>query len=147
LGASYRTDNTDDGPGGGFLNDPNVVLDPSNFDYHGVDKPAINYNWSRKGQVDQYSTYATTRLHLRDDLKLILGSRLDWYEYEQNTISGEYTFGADYKATREYTPYAGLIYDINDTYSVYTSWTKIFQPPGQRELLRQPAAASHGHQP
>ncbi|WP_262386292.1 TonB-dependent receptor [Pseudomonas sp. WS 5021] len=128
LGASYRTDNTDDGPGGGFLNDPNVVLDPSNFDYHGVDKPTINYNWSRKGQVDQYSTYATTRLHLRDDLKLILGSRLDWYEYEQNTISGEYTFGADYKATREYTPYAGLIYDINDTYSVYTSWTKIFQP-------------------
>lgn len=128
LGGSYRNDKTDDGPGGGFLNDPNIVLDPSNFDYHGVEKPAINYNWSRKGKVDQYSTYATVRFHLRDDLKLILGSRLDWYEYEQNTISGDYTFGADYKATREYTPYAGLIYDINDTYSVYTSWTRIFQP-------------------
>lgn len=128
LGGSYRNDKTDDGPGGGFLNDPNIVLDPSNFDYHGVEKPAINYNWSRKGKVDQYSTYATVRFHLRDDLKLILGSRLDWYEYEQNTISGDYSFGADYKATREYTPYAGLIYDINDTYSVYTSWTRIFQP-------------------
>lgn len=128
LGGSYRNDKTDDGPGGGFLNDPNIVLDPSNFDYHGVEKPAINYNWSRKGKVDQYSTYATVRFHLRDDLKLILGSRLDWYEYEQNTVSGDYTFGADYKATREYTPYAGLIYDINDTYSVYTSWTRIFQP-------------------
>lgn len=134
LGASYRNDNTDDGPGGGFLNDPGIVLDPSNFNYHGIAKPEINYNWSRKGKVDQSSTYATVRFNLRDDLKLILGSRLDWYEYEQNTISGIYQFGAEYKATREYTPYAGLIYDLNDTYSVYASWTRIFQPQENRDF-------------
>jgi len=128
LGGSYRNDKTDDGPGGGFLNDPNIVLAPSNFDYHGVEKPAINYNWSRKGKVDQSSTYAALRFNLRDDLKLILGSRLDWYEYQQNTAVGIYSFGADYKATREVTPYAGIIFDLNDTYSVYASWTRIFQP-------------------
>lgn len=135
LGASYRNDKTDDGPGGGFLVDPLIVLDPSRFDYHGIAKPTIDYNWSRKGTVDQSSTYATARFNLRDDLKLILGSRLDWYEYEQSTTSGEYQFGADYKATREYTPYAGLIYDLNDTYSVYASWTRIFQPQENRDYF------------
>lgn len=134
LGASYRTDKTDDGPGGGFLNDPLIVLDPANFNYHGIGKPAIDYNWSRTGKVDQTSTYATVRFNLRDDLKLILGSRLDWYEYEQSTVSGPYQFGAEYKATREYTPYAGLIYDLNDTYSVYASWTRIFQPQENRNF-------------
>lgn len=133
LGASYRTDKTDDGPGGGFLNDPNIVLDPAHFNYHGIAKPAIDYNWSRTGLVDQSSTYATARFNLRDDLKLILGSRLDWYEYEQGTISGPYQFGAEYKATREYTPYAGLIYDLDDTYSVYASWTRVFQPQENRD--------------
>lgn len=134
LGASYRNDKTDDGPGGGFLVDPNIVVDPAHFNYHGVAKPTINYNWSRTGKVEQSSTYATVRLNLREDLKLILGSRLDWYEYEQSTVSGPYQFGADYKATREYTPYAGLIYDINDTYSLYTSWTRIFQPQENRDF-------------
>ncbi|MBG8560645.1 TonB-dependent siderophore receptor [Pseudomonas qingdaonensis] len=128
VGASYRRDDTDDGPGGGPDASFNYVVDPNNFHYKDVPRPAIDYNWSRKGKVDQSSAYTAVRFNLRDDLKLILGSRLDWYEYQQHTEVGAYAFGADYKATREVTPYAGLIYDLNDTYSVYTSWTRIFKP-------------------
>ena len=128
IGASYRREDTNDGPGGGPDDDYNYVVDPLNFHYQDVPKPQITYDWSRKGKVDQSSTYAAFRFNLRDDLKLILGSRLDWYEYQQNTAVGIYSFGADYKATREVTPYAGIIFDLNDTYSVYASWTRIFQP-------------------
>ncbi len=32
------------------------------------------------------------------------------------------------------TPYAGLIYDIDDTWSAYASYTSIFQPSGQRDV-------------
>lgn len=39
----------------------------------------------------------------------------------------------DYKATREYTPYAGVIYDLDDTYSLYTSWTQIFKPQSSQD--------------
>ncbi|MFW2308217.1 TonB-dependent receptor domain-containing protein, partial [Aliarcobacter butzleri] len=28
----------------------------------------------------------------------------------------------------EVTPYVGLIYDLDDNHSIYTSWTQIFQP-------------------
>lgn len=128
VGASYRREDTNDGPGGGPDESYSYVVNPLDFNYRYVAKPAITYNWSRKGKVDQSSAYAAFRFNLRDDLKLILGSRLDWYEYEQNTVAGIYAFGANYKATREVTPYAGLIYDLDDTYSVYASWTQIFQP-------------------
>lgn len=128
VGASYRREDTNDGPGGGPDENFNYLVDPLNFDYKAVPKPQIVYNWSRKGLVDQTSTYAALRFNLRDDLKLILGSRLDWYEHDIKTVSGTYAFGEPYKATRELTPYAGVIYDLNDTYSVYASWTRIFQP-------------------
>lgn len=128
VGASYRRDDTNDGPGGGPDESFSYVVDPTDFHYKDVAKPTIDYNWSRKGKVDQSSAYTAVRLSLRDDLKLILGSRLDWYEYQQQTEVGAFAFGADYKATREVTPYAGLIYDLDDTYSVYTSWTRIFKP-------------------
>ncbi|MEB6589490.1 TonB-dependent receptor [Pseudomonas asiatica] len=127
VGASWRRDETDDGPGGPGIGS-DVIIDPQHFDPKAYPKPAIDNNWSRGGHEEQSSTYATVRFNLRDDLRLILGTRLDWYEYAQLTHSGEYSFGDDYKATREFTPYAGVIYDLNDTYSVYASWTRIFKP-------------------
>ena len=127
VGASWRRDETNDGPGGPGIGS-DVIIDPQHFDPKAYPKPAIDNNWSRDGHEEQSSTYATVRLNLRDDLRLILGARLDWYDYAQLTHSGEYSFGDDYKATRELTPYAGVIYDLNDTYSVYASWTRIFKP-------------------
>ncbi|MDG9929101.1 MULTISPECIES: TonB-dependent siderophore receptor [unclassified Pseudomonas] len=132
VGASFRRDDTDDGPGGPGI-DTDVIVDPTRFDPKAYAKPAIEHNWSRDGREEQSSTYATARFNLREDLRLILGSRLDWYDYEQTTHSGGYTFGDDYKATREYTPYAGLIHDLDDTYSVYASWTRIFKPQAAQD--------------
>lgn len=127
VGARRRRDETNDGPGGPGIGS-DVIIDPQHFEPGAYPKPAIDNNWSRSGHEEQSSAYATVRFNLREDLRLILGSRLDWYEYEQLTHSGEYSFGDDYKATREFTPYAGVIYDLNDTYSVYASWTRIFKP-------------------
>lgn len=132
VGASWRRDETNDGPGGPGI-DSDVIVDPQHFDPNAYPNPEIDNNWSRHGHEQQSSTYATVRLNLRDDLRLILGSRLDWYEYEQSTQSGAYSFGDDYKATREYTPYAGVVYDLDDTYSVYTSWTRIFKPQAAQD--------------
>ncbi|MGE8284688.1 MAG: ferric-rhodotorulic acid/ferric-coprogen receptor FhuE [Stenotrophomonas lactitubi] len=81
-------------------------------------------NWNplalaSEGTITQKAGYAAARLSLADPLKLIVGARYtDWKS------EGE---GADrqHKVT---TPYAGLVFDINDTYSAYTSYTEIFQP-------------------
>ncbi|WP_313142427.1 ferric-rhodotorulic acid/ferric-coprogen receptor FhuE [Stenotrophomonas sp.] len=72
-----------------------------------------------EGTITQKAGYAATRLSLADPLKLIIGARYtDWKS------EGE---GAD-RSHKVTTPYAGLVFDINDTYSTYASYTEIFQP-------------------
>ncbi|WP_099590406.1 ferric-rhodotorulic acid/ferric-coprogen receptor FhuE [Stenotrophomonas maltophilia] len=81
-------------------------------------------NWNplalaSEGTITQKAGYAAARLLLADPLKLIIGARYtDWKS------EGE---GAD-RAHKVTTPYAGLVFDINDTYSTYASYTEIFQP-------------------
>ncbi|MGV6942449.1 ferric-rhodotorulic acid/ferric-coprogen receptor FhuE [Stenotrophomonas maltophilia] len=86
-------------------------------------------NWNplalaSQGTITQKAGYAAARLSLADPLKLIIGARYtDWKS------EGE---GAD-RAHKVTTPYAGLVYDINDTYSAYASYTEIFQPQTARD--------------
>ncbi|HHA2590750.1 TPA: ferric-rhodotorulic acid/ferric-coprogen receptor FhuE [Stenotrophomonas maltophilia] len=81
-------------------------------------------NWNplalaSQGTITQKAGYGAARLSLADPLKLIIGARYtDWKS------EGE---GAD-RAHKVTTPYAGLVFDINDTYSTYASYTEIFQP-------------------
>lgn len=127
VGGSYRKQDIDDGPGGwplGFT----YEFDPLAFNGKSVPKPQIVNAWSRDGKVDQSSTYVTARFSLTDALKLAVGGRLDWYEYEVTTHSGTWTGNDAYKATREFTPYLGFTYDLNQNYTAYASWTRIFNP-------------------
>ncbi|MDH1193897.1 ferric-rhodotorulic acid/ferric-coprogen receptor FhuE [Stenotrophomonas sp. GD03958] len=81
-------------------------------------------NWNplalaSEGTITQKAGYAAARLSLADPMKLIIGARYtDWKS------EGE---GAD-RAHKVTTPYAGLVFDINGTYSTYASYTEIFQP-------------------
>jgi outer membrane receptor for ferric coprogen and ferric-rhodotorulic acid len=89
--------------------------------------------WQQQSETEQTGTYITGRFSLADPLHLILGGRLDWYDYEiQNSsnIVGVNPTSSQYDVTRNLTKYAGLIYDLNDTYSVYVSYTDIFTPQG-----------------
>jgi len=81
-------------------------------------------NWNplalaSEGTITQKAGYMATRLSLADPLKLIVGARYtDWKS------EGE---GAD-RSHKVTTPYAGLVLDINDTFSTYAAYTEIFQP-------------------
>ncbi|KRG40959.1 ferric-rhodotorulic acid transporter [Stenotrophomonas panacihumi] len=75
------------------------------------------------GEITQKAAYAALRLSLADPLSAILGARYtDWKS------EGE---GAD-RSHKVTTPYAGLVYDFNDTWSTYASYTEIFQPQTYR---------------
>lgn len=77
----------------------------------------------------QRAFYAATRLQMTEQLKLILGSRVtDWQS--KGVSSG---VAQDYKHSGVVTPYAGIVYDINDTYSAYASYTEIFKPQSYRD--------------
>ncbi|WP_323666691.1 ferric-rhodotorulic acid/ferric-coprogen receptor FhuE [Pectobacterium punjabense] len=72
----------------------------------------------------QKSLYTSARFSLADPLHLIAGARYtDW------SIIGS---TGDTSKSRV-TPYVGLVYDINDTWSTYASYTDIFQPQTKKE--------------
>lgn len=77
----------------------------------------------------QSGTYAVGRFSLADPLHLILGARLSNWRTDQNY------FGTvrKYAHRHRITPYAGLLYDIDDTYTVYASYTGIFKPQNNRD--------------
>lgn len=83
-------------------------------------EPAWNpLSLASQGTITQKAGYAATRLSLADPLKLILGARYtDWKSEDE---------GAD-RSHKVTTPYAGLVYALNDTWSTYASYTEIFQP-------------------
>ncbi|QHF04044.1 TonB-dependent siderophore receptor [Pseudomonas asturiensis] len=71
--------------------------------------------------------YANARIHLSEPLSVVLGSRLSWYDYQYDVKQGAAN-SYESKQTQEFTPFAGLIYDINDNWSWYASYADIFTP-------------------
>ena len=77
--------------------------------------------------MEQTSLYGSTRLQLADPLHLLLGGKFSWLKYRSDDgLTGKKT--RDYEQKHEFTPYAGLVYDLNDQWSVYTSYADTYQP-------------------
>ena len=78
---------------------------------------------------NQYALYLTSRFSLADDLHLMLGGRVtDWKRESKNQPYGAEATESDENRHGIVLPYAGLVYDLDDTWSVYGSYTKIFNP-------------------
>ncbi|VVP86745.1 Ferric-pseudobactin BN7/BN8 receptor [Pseudomonas fluorescens] len=95
-------------------------------------KPDFVHTDNSREVTTQDGVYMTTRLSLADPLKLILGGRLDWYDYDNRDGDG------DYKVTRNVTRYAGLIYNLDDHHSVYVSYSDIFTPQSEKNTSATP---------
>ncbi|WP_339897908.1 TonB-dependent siderophore receptor [uncultured Gilvimarinus sp.] len=79
--------------------------------------------------ITQEAVYGATRLAVTDVFKVILGGRIS--NWEQTGVS--YGSPVDYGNDDIFTPYAGLVYEINDHHSLYTSYTEIFSPQNSRD--------------
>ncbi|MFP5196678.1 TonB-dependent siderophore receptor [Alcaligenes faecalis] len=105
----------------------------NDFDYGSLlDQPILNQN---QDIVTQSGIYASTRLKLHDRVTAVLGGR--WSNYESKSRSVRPETGpwdvSDAKASGEFTPFAGLILDVNDTISLYSSYAESFVPQSQQD--------------
>lgn len=76
-------------------------------------------------RTTQEAAHATWRISLADPLTAVIGARINWYDYEQeNNTKSSGKFSVDQKIV----PYAALIYDLNQNFSLYSSYTEIFNP-------------------
>lgn len=93
------------------------------------------YNWQGKVPEPQWTPmnsstdvtkqnglYATARLNMTDDLKVILGGRIANYKTPDIDKSGIFV------------PYIGMTYDLNDNFAAYASYSTIFKPQTAKDV-------------
>ncbi|MDH0730167.1 TonB-dependent siderophore receptor [Pseudomonas sichuanensis] len=120
-----------------------MTLDPiadfGNYsgNYPNLDFDAAGFDTLSDSTIKQKGLYTVGRFSLADPLHLIIGGRFNYYEYESDSANNSLT-------KRKFVPYAGLIYDINDTYSTYVSYTSIFNPQTYRDSSGSVLAPTEG---
>lgn len=125
VGYSYVRNHQQDKQSTGTINDSNVIK-ATTTDWASWTPQSIT--WSDFTEAANYkqninSIYAATRLHLNEDLKLLLGAN-----YVQAESKGEsYSSPMSYRESKV-SPYVGLTYNFTPEYTGYMSYTSIFRP-------------------
>lgn len=104
-----------------------TAVDVFNFHPGAIADPG-SPRWTSKNRTDtrQSGLYGVARLKLADPLTLILGSRVSWWQSEaHNRLTG--ATSSDYRQNGRVTPYAGIVYDLDPTWSLYASYADIFR--------------------
>ncbi|MGJ8523476.1 Ferric-pseudobactin BN7/BN8 receptor [Carnimonas sp. R-84981] len=94
-----------------------------NFNAHRTDARDVTH-------TENYGVYAAGRFTLIDPLKLILGARLSTYRTYKDSydLDNARTRGDRTTYHGEFTPYAGLVFDIDEHNTLYASYTDVFNP-------------------
>ena len=101
-------------------------------------------------RTTQTGIFGTARFNLTDDLHLLAGARwtrweADEYRWNQWTADSTPIILSQSQRYSEVTPYLGLTYDLNDTYTAYISYTNIFQPQMYKTQDWEMTGPAYGH--
>ena len=92
-------------------------------------EPAFDGEQEGSDWVDRYlGGYLATRLNLADPLTAVVGARYQDVESEGEAYGATRTTSAS-----ELIPYAGVIFDLTEQHSLYTSYTTIFNPQTEQK--------------
>lgn len=93
---------------------------------------SADYLYFTNSKNEDYGIYTNARFSIADPLTVIVGGRIGWYSAKSNidTAIGnsKSSTSSKYKYDNKITPFAGIVFDINDTYTAYASYSTIFQP-------------------
>lgn len=83
-----------------------------------------------------FDRHRRRRLEQADSLSLITGARvIDWKrDKSSRTLATDATSSTREKENGIVTPYVGLIYDLNENWSTYASYTTIFKPQDRQDV-------------
>lgn len=90
----------------------------------------------------QYALYGTGQFNVTDNLALLAGARVNWWDGE-TSAGGPAT--ASYKFSAEVTPYVGFTYDLNPVYTAYGSISSIYKPTLSQDIDRNYLDPTYGY--
>ncbi len=109
----------------------NVPVDVFHWDPHGVPEPATGpYRSPGQTKVKQQGVYAMGRFSVADPLTVVLGGRMSWWNQDAPTTRQ--------RIDPEFTPYGGLVFELDPNWSIYASYAEVFQPQTQLTRDGQP---------
>lgn len=120
-------------PGSSYLKVANVLL----TDPPAVAEPSVAYTTGSKNVTTQTGLYGQARFSLLDPLTLVIGGRFSDYSYKSRTTAPnpsptDWAQGA--KTKGEFSPYAGLLFDVSKHVTLYGSYSDIFVPQTQKRV-------------
>lgn len=126
LGANWY-DRKADSQGGALPGFGGTAVDVFHFDPAAYADPgAVNWTSDSRADTRQHGIYGAARLRLADPLTLLLGGRWSWWDVENRNMRTGAVASA-YEQSGKFTPYGGLVYDLDSTWSVYGSYAEIFR--------------------
>lgn len=111
--------------------------------------PKLVKNYDNDTYTRESGGYAVTRLRATDALSLIAGARISSYKWDYrqafvDPASAIYDQALLAKKNDVITPYAGIVYDVDDVHSVYASYTTIYKPQYYRDRTGNALAPRDG---
>ncbi len=99
--------------------------DPGAFD-----RPDLGYTTATSQTEKEAGLYAKLTMRPVASLALIGGARVSWYDVDNETT--DLPTGASTHDTQslnaEVTPYAGVVWDLDEAHSLYASYSEVFKP-------------------
>lgn len=98
---------------------------------------------SARSYTRQKAGYIATRLNPTDRLHLVIGSRYGSWETERREWDYDDALNAAGQSTTkqtqndQWTPYAGVLFDLTEQFTAYVSYTDIFNPQTVRDVNKQ----------
>ncbi|MFB4390628.1 MULTISPECIES: TonB-dependent siderophore receptor [unclassified Pseudomonas] len=98
---------------------------------------------SSRSSTEQKAGYIATRLNPTDRLHFVLGSRYGSWKSQSKSWSYDDNLALTRSSRSEqtqndqWTPYAGVLYDLTEQYTVYASYTDIFNPQTVKDVSDQ----------
>lgn len=102
------------------------LFDWANYPEPAWGSPAKSAAYDRR----QSGAYGVVRVSLADPLKLIVGGRFNRWERSGVGYLGRNPYDFDQS---KFTPYAGVVYELGKNYSVYGSYTSIYNPQNYQD--------------
>jgi outer-membrane receptor for ferric coprogen and ferric-rhodotorulic acid len=121
-----------------YISSSNLLgLVPVNIFDYSAPRPDFSHGVAilRTTTTDQYGAYFNARMKPAKWLTLVAGGRLSWWQsdFDPNPNNILLNVPTHDKLGTHFTPYGGLIADIDRHHSLYASYSEIYQPQTARD--------------
>ncbi|RED02097.1 TonB-dependent siderophore receptor [Ectopseudomonas oleovorans] len=114
-----------------------AVVNINTYRPDSIAKPARVYQTESTSDEKEFGLYSKLTFRPIERLALIGGARVGWYRGDANTRTyataraAESNKPADQQHNGYVTPYAGVVYDLDDYHSLYASYSRVYKPQAE----------------